>query len=131
LSNIPAGTAAGDPFVGAAFDAAELLDVDVDQLARPLAFVADRWFQAQASEFAHPIPFEDRADRRARDAEQVGQLGRGEPQPAQGPQQLLGARVGAIVDVSRRAGPIQQPNIALRPEASDPLRTRPAAHSGR
>ena len=50
----PACVTPGDAFAGAALDAAELLDVDVDQLARPLALVAHRGLEAEAAELAHP-----------------------------------------------------------------------------
>jgi hypothetical protein len=76
-----AAPSTGDPLAGAAFDAAERLDVDVDQLARPLALVADRGLQHQTTELAHPVALEDRADRRTRHVEQIRELRSSEPQP--------------------------------------------------
>jgi hypothetical protein len=54
----------GDAMSGAAMDAPEFLDVDVDQLTRALAFVAHCWFQADPSELAHPDPGQDPRHRR-------------------------------------------------------------------
>ena len=56
--------AAGDAFAGAADDPPQLLDVDMNQLAGPGAFVALRGLQAQAAEPAHPDPLENPRDRR-------------------------------------------------------------------
>ena len=46
-----------DAFAGAAFDPAELLDVDVDELARPRALVADGLLEPEPAEPAHPDRF--------------------------------------------------------------------------
>jgi hypothetical protein len=52
------------------FDAPELLGVDVDQLARPLALVAhDRWPRLERRQPAEPEPAQDAADRRDRNGE--------------------------------------------------------------
>src|SRR3954462_12524126 len=42
--------AAGDPLASAALDAAELLDVDVDELTGPLAFIANHGRQPDPAE---------------------------------------------------------------------------------
>jgi hypothetical protein len=71
-----------DPLAGAAVDPAELLDVDVNQLAGRGAFIANRGLQAQPAELAHPQSLADRRDRRQRQIEQLTELRRGEPQLA-------------------------------------------------
>jgi hypothetical protein len=75
-------THAGDPLARAVADASQLLDVDVDQLARPLALIALGRREAQPAELAHPAALEHRADRRRRKLEQLGELRAREPQPA-------------------------------------------------
>jgi hypothetical protein len=69
-----------DALARAALDAPELLDVDVDQLAGPLALVALRGLAPQPAELAHPDPGQDARHRRQRHAEQLGDLGAGEAQ---------------------------------------------------
>src|SRR5882724_4330022 len=59
-------TVAGDA-VANAIDPAELLDVDVDHLARMLALIAARWLaRLQRSDPVEPEPLEDAADGRRR-----------------------------------------------------------------
>ena len=113
--------AAGHALARAALDASELLDVDVDQLARPLALVADGGLQAQRPSL--PIPSRVRIPDTVESGhlEQLGDLRAGEPQPAQRGDRLDPALVGAIGDDLGRRGPIQQPGLALGPVASDPL----------
>jgi hypothetical protein len=53
---------AEDALAGAALDAPKLLDVDVDQLARALAFVALGRLEPEAAELAHPDPGQDPRD---------------------------------------------------------------------
>ena len=48
-----------EPAAGAALDPPEAFDVDVDQLAGPLALIADRGLQAESSELAHLDPGQD------------------------------------------------------------------------
>jgi hypothetical protein len=48
-----------DAFAGAALDAPELFDVDVDQLARPLTLIALGRLEPEAAQTAHPDPRED------------------------------------------------------------------------
>ena len=106
---------AGDPFAGAILDEAELLDVDVGQLARTGAFAADRGLQPETTELAQPVALEDRADRRARHVEQIRELRCREPQPAQRREQLDCALIGAVVNPVRGAGAIEQTRLAFRP----------------
>ncbi len=76
--------AAGDALACAAVDAPELLDVDVDQLARSLALIAHRGLQPEPAELAHPEPLAGPPQIvEHRQPEQIGELGGGEPQPAQ------------------------------------------------
>jgi len=71
----------GDPVSGAlAADPAELLDIDVDQLARPLAFVAiGRLGWSEAAALAEPDLLQPPRDRRERHAEDLGDLRGGHP----------------------------------------------------
>ena len=57
-----AGALAAQDAVAGAGDAPELLDVDVDQLARALALIALGGLKAQAPESAHPDPLKDPRD---------------------------------------------------------------------
>jgi hypothetical protein len=59
-SGVGAALHAGDSFAGAALDPPELFDVDMDQLAGPLALVALGRRQTQAPELAHPAALEHR-----------------------------------------------------------------------
>ncbi len=52
-----------DAVPGALVNPAELLDVDMDQLPGPLAFVALGWLQSETPEFAHPDLGQDPRDR--------------------------------------------------------------------
>ena len=54
-----AAPAAGNAMAGAALDASELFDVDVDELARALALVALGRLESQPAKAAHPDPRED------------------------------------------------------------------------
>jgi hypothetical protein len=47
-------------------DPTQLLDVDVDQLAGTLTFIALGGFQAEAAQATHPLAFEDRCQGRAK-----------------------------------------------------------------
>jgi hypothetical protein len=58
--------AAEDALAGAALDASELLDVDVDQLARPLALIALRGLHPQPAQPTHPDPGQDPRHRQDR-----------------------------------------------------------------
>ena len=89
-------------------DPAELLDVDVDQLAGPLALVALGGLEAEPAELAHPDPRQDARDRRERHLEHLGDLRAGEPQPAQRGDRLDPPLVGAVGDRPRAPSAIQQ-----------------------
>ena len=83
-------------------DPAELLDVDVDELARPGALVADRRLEPEPAEPAHPDPRQDPGHSRERHRERLGDLRRGHPQPAQLRDRRDPVRVGPVSDPMRR-----------------------------
>jgi hypothetical protein len=83
-------------------DAAELLDVDVDQLAGDLAFVTLRGLQTQPAEPAHPDLREDPRHRRHGPSENLGDLRPGEAQPSQRSDRLDRALVSAVGHDVRR-----------------------------
>jgi hypothetical protein len=62
-------------------DPAELLDVDVDQLAGPVALVALWRLDPDPAELAHPDPGEDARDGRERHPERLCDLRAREAQP--------------------------------------------------
>lgn len=57
---VAARGAAADPFAGASRDPAELLDVDMHELARPRAFVADRLLEPQPAESTDAVLLQHR-----------------------------------------------------------------------
>src|SRR5882724_8801221 len=59
------GTATDTP-AGATLDPGEPLDVDVDELTRPRAFVADWLLESEPAELAHSDPGQNPRDRRER-----------------------------------------------------------------
>src|SRR3954471_21777286 len=122
---------ARDALARAALDAPELLDVNVDQFAGPLALIALSGLETQASELAHPDPREDPRHRRQRHLEQLGELRPGEAQPPQRGDRLNPTLVGAIGDYSGRRRAIQQSRLALSAVTGDPLRSGVVADFGR
>jgi hypothetical protein len=76
-----AGGVSGESAAGAALDAAQALDVDVEQLTRPLALVAHSGLEAKASELAHPGPGQDSRHGRERHVQALGDLRASEPHP--------------------------------------------------
>src|SRR4029450_12394079 len=113
--------AAADALAGAALDPAELLDVEVDELARSGALEAKRLLETGAPEPPHPRPLEHRRDRREGHSQRLRDLGRGEAQPAQMEDQLntLGGR--GVGDAMRRRRAVVQALLAFVAVASDPL----------
>jgi hypothetical protein len=63
-------------------DAAELLDVDVDELARPRALIADRLLEPEPPQPTEPEPGQNPGDGRDCHPERLGDLGGGEAEPA-------------------------------------------------
>ena len=93
--------------------ARQLLDVEVQQLARPRALVAVRRLdRLEPRALAQPIRFEHRRDGRERHPQDLGDLGRGHPQPrtARSPQR---DRLACGWTSPRRRGAIPQAHLAL------------------
>src|SRR5271169_21457 len=108
---------------GAALDPAELLDVDVDELARPRAFVANRLLESKPAQPPHPRAGQDPRDCRERHRQGLCDLCRGEAHPAQLPDRFDPIRRRAIPDVLRRRRTIEKSlrtlaSITIRPLAS-------------
>ncbi len=72
---------AADALAGAALDPSELLDVDVDELARPRALIPARLLEPEPAEPADTLPLQDGRDSRERHRKRLSDLGRGHPQP--------------------------------------------------
>jgi hypothetical protein len=128
VAELPAGAAAAAlaPLTGDAVahlvEAAELLDVEVDQLAGVVALVApDRLGRCQRSEPAQPEALQDPADGRRRDTDLFGDLA---PGPALATQRgdLLEGGVGRrLAQPMRPRGAIDQACRALVLEACAPF----------
>jgi hypothetical protein len=103
----------------------------VDELARAGALIALDRLEAQSAELAHPDALEDRADRRQRPIEQLGDLGAREAQAAQRRHHLDRPLVGAVGHALGRRGAIEQTPDPLGAVAANPLRARAGAHFGR
>src|ERR671930_2087643 len=69
-----AASVAERALAGAAFDSTELLDVDVHELARPRALVAERLLEPELAQHAPAEPGQDPGDRRERHRERLGDL---------------------------------------------------------
>lgn len=130
MDELPAGAArlalvaAGDAMADA-LEAAELLDVDVDQLAGMLALVtADRLGRLQGGDAIEAEPPEDAADRRRRDAGFGGDLLAGPALAAQGFDLRDDGRRRRPVQAARPRGTISKARNAFRPEAGQPLANR-------
>jgi len=74
--------AAAPALADAALDPAELLDVDVHELAGSRALIAHAWLASDPSQPAHPDPGQDPGDGRERHRERLGDLGAGHSEPA-------------------------------------------------
>src|SRR6266849_7855764 len=124
-----AGDAAGDA-VARPSDPAELLDIDVDELASTLFLVAVRRLEwLQPPELAQPDPGQDPRDRRGRHSQRLGDLVTGQPQPAQR-RDHSDTRLACAQRYRRwRRAPIQQTQLAFLAEAAPPLRDRTHAHA--
>jgi hypothetical protein len=118
-----AGSAAGDA-VPDAGDPAELLGIDVHELAGMLALVAhDRCGRIEALEAAEAEATQDAADRREGQAEAAGDHGRGQPLPTERLDRgdLLG-RQPALA--SGRRAPVIEGRLAARSPPCQPLAHR-------
>lgn len=115
-----AGSAAGDA-VPDAGDPAELLGVDVHELAGTLALVAhDRCWRIEALEAAEAEATQDAADGRERQGEAAGDHGRGQPLP---PERLdRGDLLGRQPALARgRRAPVIEGRLAARSPPREPL----------
>jgi hypothetical protein len=114
-------------------DSTELLDVDVEQLARSLADVPDRdpcrpVLVAQAGQ---PVADQHVADGRAGHLDDRGQAVRAEPVFVAGGEDRVDQKLGQGPwhPVGPRA-PVLEPSLALGLEPPEPLPGRLAAHAG-
>src|SRR5947209_6035133 len=117
-------------FARTAVDPAELLDVDMNQLARSFALIALRRLETETAELAHPNPRQDPRNRRERHIERLGDLRAGETQPAQRSDRLHALLARAMRDQPRRRRPIQQPELAVDSIAAHPLASAADADFG-
>jgi hypothetical protein len=121
---------AGHPVAGPQ-DAAELLDVDVDQLARPLALVAvGRLERFQPAELAEPDARQDPLHRRERHAQAFRDLLAGHPHTAQRRDRRNAILRSGVGLPPGRGGSVEQPGLALLAKAAHPLQCGPLAHLG-
>jgi hypothetical protein len=123
---------AGDPVAGATHvDAAELLHVDVDELAGPGELVAVRGLgRLQPRALAEPDPLEPGRHRRDRHRQRLGDLGGGHPQPPQRLDRRHPLRGGLVRDPLRRRAEIVQTGLALLAETPQPAIDGAVADSG-
>jgi hypothetical protein len=125
-----------------ALDAPELLDVEMDQLARVLALVADhRGLGFERREAAEPAPAQDRADGRDRHPELAGDGRPGQPlapqlldrrhRPGREPGRAAMRPRGAVAQAGRALGGMAVAPLAHRlginPQGGRHRRHRPAA----
>jgi hypothetical protein len=122
-------TLTADAFARATDDPAELLDVDMDELARTRALVTDRLLEPDPAELAHPDPGHDSRNGRQRHPERLRDLSAREPQPPQLDDHLDTIRSGPVGDTARRGSTITQPSQTLEPIATDPLPSTAATHT--
>src|SRR5437588_6048787 len=113
--------AVADAFAGATLDAAELLDINVDELAGSLALVALCRLECEPAEPAQPDPGQDAGDGRERHLEEFGQVRAGEAQPPERGDRLDAVLGRAIGEVDRRRRAVEQPELAILAVAGDPL----------
>jgi hypothetical protein len=66
---------------GAVVNPTELLDANLDQLARTSSLVTLRWLETEPTESTHFDPVENPRDRRRRHVQALGDLRAGHPQP--------------------------------------------------
>jgi hypothetical protein len=95
----------------------------VNELARALALIANRWLEAEPAELAHPLTLEDLRRRRFRHREHGCDLGASETQPPQRPDDLDTPRTGLTRLATRRRAAIAQTALSFIAVARHPLRT--------
>jgi hypothetical protein len=124
------GTGASEAVAGPG-DPAELLDVDVDELAGAAALVAvGRLRRLQPREPPQPRSPEERADRRERHLQRLRDLGRGQTQSSQHEHEASPSLRRPVRDPLWRRGTIREPGLALGPPACEPLGGGARTHAG-
>ena len=112
---------AAEAFPCSVLDPAEFLHVDVDELARAGALVADGRLEPEPAEPAEAFAAQHSRDRRERHQQRFGDLGTREPEPAQRDDHGNTFRRGAVGDLMGRRGAIRESLLAFRVIAVDPL----------
>ncbi len=102
----------------------------MDQLAWPLALIADCWLEAEPAELAHPDPQQDPRDGRERHLKRLRDLRASEPQTPQRRDRLHPLLARAMRDAPGSRGAIQQPELALCSIATNPLSSAADADFG-
>jgi len=123
--------AAVDPVAAAVGDPAQLLDVDVQQLARPLADIADRdaGRTVLVSQPGQPVAGQDVADGRARHADDGRQPVRAEAVLVPGSEDRVHLHLGQGSWRAERPGaPVLEARLTLRFVSPEPLPGGLAAH---
>lgn len=114
------------------FEVSELLYVNMDQLARPLAFVAlDGSGRFEVAEAAQAVPAQNSADGGWRDGQITGDLLAGQAHPTLGGDARLCLGRGRSMQGMRSRRAIPQSGQALGFEAGHPLAHRLGAHPHR
>ena len=117
-----AGAITGDA-VADAVDAAEFLDVDVDEFAGFLALIAhDLWPGFERAEPSKTEPAQHGADGRARQTKLTRDLRTGAPLAAQALDRGQSVRVGAVRASGGRRTPVPQGKFAARPMPCQPTK---------
>jgi hypothetical protein len=111
-------------------DAAELLDVDMDQLARTLALIADRRLEPEPAKLAHPDLGQDPRDRGACHPQALGDLCPGLSQPPQRGDRFDAPFIGSVGDPRRCRAAVLQAGLGVGEVALAPLAAGALAHSG-
>src|SRR5919106_3233365 len=126
---VVAVAATADALAGAALVPAQLLDVDVHELARARALEAARLLETEPAEPAHAQASEDAGHGRERHVQQLGDLGTAEAQPAQRRDRLDPLDRCPVGHAPRGRGVIGEPLDPLLAIAADPLARTAHAHA--
>src|SRR5262249_14554307 len=121
--------AAADAPAGTADDPAQLLDVEVDELAWPRPLVPQSRLEAEPTQPTHPDPGQDPRNGRERHRQRLRYLRRRHPQPAHLHDHRHPLRRGAIGNPPRRRRAIEQVTVTSA-IATDPLTRTPHADTG-
>src|SRR5439155_23614763 len=102
-------------------DLAELLNVNVDELARARALVANRLLEPDQAKPAHADPRQNPRHRRKRHPESLSDLSRCEAQPAQLHDRVDPVRFRAVGDSPWGRAAVRQTRLTLAPVTPNPL----------